>query len=168
VNNKQLKAVNVVAHKMIRNIYIFMLINNCGKKMVNMYSIKYYKTERDKPKIKEPKNYNYIETKRFLYQCDLIERCWNIKSLTIDLDDIKHVIYDDKCHNLFGLYARIGQINTSEIHSITILNNNLTNLLYIYEIINCDWMINKNMEQNEDEEEAAKTLRLGVHFKRIK
>lgn len=42
-------------------------------------------------------------------------------------------------------------MNTDEIDSITILNNNSVNLLYIYEIINCDWMINKDNANYSDE-----------------
>jgi hypothetical protein len=135
-----------------------------------VYSIEHYKTKRDKPEIKEPNytsNGRYHKRRRFLYQSDLIEKCWDIKSLTIDLDDIKQVIYDESCHHLLSLYARIEKINTLGTKSITILNNNVTNLLYIYEIINCDWMINENVGENEHKVEA-KALRLGTHFKRVK
>jgi hypothetical protein len=135
-----------------------------------MYSIEHYKTKRDKSEIKEP-NYNnngkYYERRRFLHQSDLIEKCWDIKSLTIDLDDIKQVIYDERCHYLLSLYAKIEKANTLGIKSITILNNNVTNLLYIYEIINCDWMIEENASEREHEVEA-KTLKLGVRFKKTK
>ena len=37
------------------------------------------------------------------------------------------------------------------INSITILNNNFTNKKYIYEIINCKWMINANEEISNKE-----------------
>jgi len=114
-----------------------------------MYSIQYYKRKRIKPTLEIP-NYssdniklNAMEKKRYLHQKDLIDKCWNIKSLTIDIADIQNVIYDDSLKHLLSLYARINRLNINEINSLTILNNNSINLLYIYEIINCDWMINK-------------------------
>jgi len=114
-----------------------------------MYSIQYYKGERIKPTLQIP-NYSSDNRKshsmqriKYLHQKDLIDKCWNIKSLTIDIADIKNVIYDDSLKHLISLYARINRLNINDIDSITILNNNSINLLYIYEIINCDWMINK-------------------------
>lgn len=91
-----------------------------------MYSIQYYKKEKH-------------------------DRCLNIKSVTIDLSDIKNVIYDDKLIYLISLYARINRLKITDVDSITILNNNNINLLYIYEIINCEWMINKeNFDYSEE------------------
>lgn len=115
-----------------------------------MYSIEHFKTKHKKIELNEPeynienKMYNFRMRRRYLHQKDLIDKCWNIKSITIDLEDIKHVIYDDNCRHLIGLYAKLERINTSNISAITILNNNLVNKLRIYEILNCDWMINKN------------------------
>lgn len=100
-----------------------------------MYTIEYYKTKKEKPTIKEPK--------------DLVDKCWNIKSLTIDIEDIKHIIQDRKLQHLFSLYARVKRAKFDEnINSITILNNNSINLSYIYEIINCEWMVNANGDLN--------------------
>ena len=120
-----------------------------------MYSIEYYKTKKEKPTIKEPeyssdnKRINYIMRRRYLHQKDLINKCWNIKSLTIDIEDIKHIIQDRRLQHLFSLYARVNRANFDEsINSITILNNNSINLLYIYEIINCEWMVDANKELN--------------------
>ena len=41
--------------------------------------------------------------KRYLYQKDLVDKCWNIKSLTIDLFDIKNIIYDKNLKHLISL-----------------------------------------------------------------
>lgn len=115
-----------------------------------MCFIEYYKTKHDKPELKEPeykiggRMYNCKMRRRYLLQKDIIDKCWNIESITIDLDDIKHVIYDDTCHHLTSLYARLSKINTSNVSTITILNNSLSSRLCIYEILNCEWMINKN------------------------
>ena len=129
-----------------------------------MYSIQYYKRKRIKPTLEIP-NYssdnrilNAMEKIRYLHQKDLIDKCWNIKSLTIDIADIQNVIYDDSLKHLLSLYVRINRLNINEINSITILNNNGINLLYIYEIINCDWMINRD-EINYSEELLFKKIR---------
>ena len=121
-----------------------------------MYTIEYYKTKREKPKIKEPEYLNnnriinYMMKRRYFHQKDLIDKCWNIKSLTIDMEDINHIIQDRKLQHLFSLYARVKRAKFDEnINSITILNNNNINLSFIYEIINCEWMVNTEVELND-------------------
>lgn len=114
-----------------------------------MYTIEYYKTKKEKPTIKEPEysSDNKKMRTRYLHQKDIIDKCWNIKSLTIDLEDIANIPKDKKLKHLFSLYARVGRTNIdNSIKSITILNNNSSNLSYIYEIINCKWMVNNNSE----------------------
>ena len=115
-----------------------------------MYTIEYYKTKKEKPIIKEPdyssdsKRINYMKSRWYLHRKDLIDKCWNIKSLTIDIEDIKHIIHDRRLRKLYGLYAIVEREKFDEnINSITILNNNSVNLMYIYEIINCEWMVNQ-------------------------
>lgn len=125
-----------------------------------MYTIEYYKTKREKPIIKEPE-YSYdnrlmniMMYKRYLHQKDLNDKCWNIKSLTIDLEDIKKIIKDRnlRSNHLISLYSRVMSSRFDDsINSITILNNNITNKIYIYEIINCKWMINANEEISNKE-----------------
>ncbi len=120
-----------------------------------MYTIEYYKTKREKSEIKEPeylsenKRMNYLMRRRYLHQKDLIDKCWNVKSLTIDLKDIDHILQDKSLIRLFSLYARVKRLKTDDsISTITILNNNSVNLSHIYEIINCKWMVNVNEELN--------------------
>lgn len=120
-----------------------------------MYTIEYNKTKKEKPTIKQPeyssdnKRRNYMMRRRYLHQKDLINKCWNIKSLTIDIEDIKHIIQDRRLQYLFSLYERVKRANFDEsINSITILNNNRINLLYIYEIIKCEWIVNANDDLN--------------------
>ncbi len=115
-----------------------------------MYTIEYYKIKKEKPTIKEPKyssnskRINYMKRRRYLYQKDLIDKCWNIKSLTIDIEDIKRIIYDRKLEKLYSLYERVQIAKFDDnINSITILNNNSLNRMFIYEIINCEWMVNQ-------------------------
>ena len=84
-----------------------------------MYTIEYYKTKKE------------------------------VKSLTINMEDINRIILDKGLKHLFGLYSRVKRANFGEnINSITILNNNRTNLSYIYEIINCKWMVDANGDIN--------------------
>lgn len=120
-----------------------------------MYTIEYYKAKKEKPTIKEPeyssdnKRKNYMMRRRYVHQKDLIDKCWNIKSLTIDIEDIKNIIQYRRLQHLFSLYERVKRANVDEsINSITILNNNRINLLYIYEIINCKWLVNANGDLN--------------------
>ena len=80
----------------------------------------------------------------YLHQKDLIDKCWNIKSLTIDIEDINHIIQDKKLFKLYSLYAKVERSKFDDnINSITILNNNSVNLMFIYEIINCEWLVNQ-------------------------
>ena len=122
-----------------------------------MYTIEYYKTKTIKPTLKQAKyksdnqSLNHITKRKYLYQKDIIDKCWDIMSLTIDIEDIEKIIYDQRLIHLCGLYAivmkRISSGNS--INSITILNNNNFNLSCIYEIIKCEWMVNAN--ENVDE-----------------
>ena len=120
-----------------------------------MYTIEYYKTKRKKPEIKEPENFtgnartDYHIKRAYEYQKDRIDKCWNIKSITIDLEDLKHTAQSRETKYLYSLYVRIIRAGFDKsINAITILNNNSVNLLYIYEIISCKWMINANEDVN--------------------
>jgi len=136
-----------------------------------MYTVEYYKTKKEKPTIKNIKlisnnhSFNRIKERRYLYKKDKIEKCWNIKSLTIDIDDINKIIYDQRLIHLYSLYAIVTKKISSDnsITSITILNNNDLNLSYIYEIINCEWMVNSN--ENIDE---IKIERMQNRLERLK
>ena len=129
-----------------------------------MYTIEYYKNKKEKPIIKEPeyssdsKRIKYMKRKWYLHRKDLIDKCWNIKSLTIDIEDIKHIIHDRRLRNLYSLYASVERAKLDEnINSITILNNNSVNLMFIYEIINCEWMVNQ--EEMVDDLDTLKISR---------
>ena len=120
-----------------------------------MYTIEYYKTKKEKPTIKEPeyssdnRRLNYMMRRWYLHQKDLIDKCWNIKSLTIDIEDINHIIQDKRLFKLYSLYAKVERAKFDKnINSITILNNNSVNLSFIYEIINCEWMVNADVDIN--------------------
>lgn len=122
-----------------------------------MYYIEYHKNAQSKPTIEIPnqssdsRKQNSMKKRRYLHQQDIIDKCWNIKSLTIEVADIKNAIYDHNLKHLKTIYAKINRLNINDTDYIIILNNNNVNLLYIYEIITCDWMINK--EENSYSEE---------------
>ncbi|MBQ6498252.1 MAG: hypothetical protein IJI58_06005 [Bacilli bacterium] len=108
-----------------------------------MYTIEYYKTKRDKSKRKATGHWSE-ESK---------DTCWDIKSLTIDKEDIKHILYDDRLIDNFNqLVSSALRWRTREwykdLDRLQILNNNMRNERIIYEIINCEWMINRD-EINE-------------------
>ena len=117
-----------------------------------MYTIEYYKTKRERP---VPKESGWDRK-------EVTDICWNIKSLTIDKEDIEHIIYDVKLVNdshLLPLVARVRRASSySDITSITILNNNIVNQLLIYEIINCEWMINRDKINELDGLKVARNL----------
>ena len=124
-----------------------------------MYTIEYYKTKQEKPRSKEGQYLNN----------DLIEKYWNIKSLTIDIEDIEHIIQDQNLRRLFSLYARVMRVTFDEnINSVTILNNNDVNLSYIQEIINCKWMVNATEEIKSLDLANAKTLLVELNNKYAK
>ena len=131
-----------------------------------MYSIEYYQNERSEPTIEIP-NYssdnrkrNSMKRRAYLRRKDVIDKCENIQSLTIDVADIKNVLYDDRLNHLWGLYTRINGLNINDVKTIKIFNDNSVNLLYIYEIINCDWMINKGEIDYSEELLIEKTEEL--------
>ena len=129
-----------------------------------MYSIEYYQNERSKPTIEIPNyssdNRNSMKRRAYLRRKDVIDKCGNIQSLTIDFADIKNVLYDDRLKHLPGLYARINGLNINDVKTIKIFNDNSVNLLYIYEIINCDWMINRGEIDYSEELLIEKTKEL--------
>lgn len=115
-----------------------------------MYTIEYAKSKEEKPLIKEPKYTNAhrkidgILKLRYFHQKDILDKCWNIKSITIDLDDIKHIMLDRKPNHLASLYAKVNRMTLEQkLDTITIKNNSNINTLWIYEILNCEWMVNK-------------------------
>lgn len=83
----------------------------------------------------------------------------NIKSLTIDKDDILMMKYidilykGDKCLvSLYLKYLKFCRAKKKEIDEFTILNDSESNQKVIASIINCDWLINKNsLEINSEE-----------------
>ena len=89
---------------------------------------------------------------------DYIKECINIKSLTIDLDDIKQIsiVYDKVNVSLLGLYANVMRSvhsSSEPISSVVIMNSNNVNSQIIYEIINTDWMIDRNSSQEDLEDD---------------
>ena len=120
-----------------------------------MYSIEYYKTKRT---LKNPAESNDIRIKHLLLDRYynqktpyFIDKCLNIKSLTIDLEDINHIMQDRNLKHLPGLFAIVDRNiapKDNDIEAITILNNNYSNWLFIYEILNCSWMVNNDEEVN--------------------
>lgn len=120
-----------------------------------MYTIEYDKTKKEKPVIEEPKysgnsfREDYMNQKAYLRRKELNDLCWNIKSLTIDMEDIKYIMNDRSLHCLFGLYAKVKRSDFDKKYdTLTILNNNPINKTYICEIIKCKWMVNANEELN--------------------
>lgn len=109
-----------------------------------MYTIQYYKNLRKK----------IIKTNNDeKYSC-----CKNIKSITIDMSDINHVLLDEKQIYLVSLYARLHRRkDINDLKYVTINNTDFINTRRIYDILNTKWMINKNEINNISEEQIEKT-----------
>ena len=116
-----------------------------------MYSVEYYKTKKEKPTtigpicFSENERVNFAMRRRYLRKLDMIEKCFNVKSLTVDLEDIYRISKDNKMRDLNSLIVKIGLAGLDDdVNAITIINNNRVNQLYIYSIINCEWMVDKD------------------------
>ena len=117
-----------------------------------MYTIEYYKTKREKP---VPKESGWDRK-------EVTDVCWNIKSLTIDKEDIEHILYDSRLMNYSHLPGLVAKVRCrswyKDLEALTILNNNSINQLLIYEIINCEWMINRDEINELDTLKIARNL----------
>lgn len=116
-----------------------------------MYSVEYYKTKKEMPKIAKPlylsdsKRMNNAMRRIYFKKLDMIEKCLNVKSLTIDLKDINRISKDRSLFDLRSLIVKAGLAHIDDsVNAITILNNNKINQSYIYSIINCEWMVDKD------------------------
>lgn len=106
-----------------------------------MYLIEYCKNEKNTEfkKLINSKNTS-ITNQKNLYQKNLANVCQNVKSITIDLEDIKMMKFlDDSI--LLGLYARFS--NQKRNAFVTIPNNGQLNCLYIYHILKNEWLIDQ-------------------------
>ena len=106
-----------------------------------MYLIEYCKNEKNTEfkKLINSKNTS-ITNQKNLYQKNLANVCQNVKSITIDLEDIKMMKFlDDSI--LLGLYARFS--NQKRNAFVTIPNNGQLNCLYIYHILKNKWLIDQ-------------------------
>ncbi len=116
-----------------------------------MYRVEYYKTKKDKIEIAPPqyisdnRRVNTAMRRRYLKKLDMIEKCLNVKSLTIDLEDIYRISKDKSLFDLRSLIVKAGLAQLDDdVNAITILNNNRVNQSYIYSIINCEWMVDRD------------------------
>ena len=75
----------------------------------------------------------------------------NIESLTINLNDIKYMLYDEPV--LIHVQNLYDKNKMNEEENITIFNDNNVNLRIINEIINSKWIINKNDIKNIKKED---------------
>ncbi len=133
-----------------------------------MYTIDYCKDRKDKPIIRD---YVFFDDGKIILpkgryysnRLDIVRKCWNVKSVTIDLEDLDYVMYDHSFRVLADLYSRIKRKGFNEAKTITILNNNSINLMYIYEIINCWWMINADEKLDSSKlSDAARNLMMYI------
>ena len=81
----------------------------------------------------------------------------NIKSVSVQIKDIKHMIYS-KNPRLISLYARFrfnnGSYNDNDY--ITIMNSNSLNKILIYDLISLDWLLNIEELKNKSIDELQK------------
>ncbi len=125
-----------------------------------MYSIEYYKKKRKEPEWfhEEIRMENFETEHDYLEHVNLVKKyiaCWNIKSLTIDVEDLRLLhdtlppYFDCYCEyscdssDLYDICSCAEKLLKAEI--ITIPNNDIMmNVELIYHIINTKWLINKD------------------------
>lgn len=103
----------------------------------------------------------YDETKKIDENAPyFVKECYNIKSITIDIKDFRNLLYDEPINiNVYSIYKKVKKVvNYSKktnpsfnINKVTILNETRMDSRIIYEIINCEYMINKNETKEEIE-----------------
>ena len=119
-----------------------------------MYSIEYYKTKRKKPEwyTEEAKEENYSCRNDYLIHVkeqQLRNACWDIKSLTIDSEDL--FILNDTIYTTSCIDSLCYWLEKNNVKKVTIVNNDLYNEEIIYDIISAKWLINKdNYEYSDD------------------
>lgn len=92
-----------------------------------------------------------------------IKECYNVKSLTMDIRDFNNLLYDEPVNDLvYNLYLKTKKVvyhfnDNMSIDKVTIINNNDISCRIIYEIINCEYMINED-ESSEVIKEKIKEL----------
>ena len=117
-----------------------------------MYTIEYYNTQKEKPLIDESipsiesRNITQRINRRRMHQQELRDVVSNIKSITIDLEDLNRVMLDRRLIHLNSLFSRIRRNGEWEKHEAITIPNNSLNQLCIYEIIKCDWMVNSEAD----------------------
>ena len=88
------------------------------------------------------------KNKKLNLTSNIKETCHNIKSLTIDYEDIEHIRYcdfskkDDLVVVLGGFVSRTQRLNKKSLSKyITIVNDSDLNEMFIYALLNRDWIL---------------------------
>lgn len=141
-----------------------------------MYSIEYYKRGKNEPDwVRERKHKNDFKDpqdyKDYLKDIKIFNACRNIKSLTIDFEDLDllHTTHNPYCEYSCDSYD-LGVIcdcaRSLSAERIVIENDGYgINRELIYNIINTKWLINKdNFEYTDDyDDEAIKKIMAETH-----
>lgn len=124
-----------------------------------MYKLNYYQEEICKDSTYDNAYYNCLnnEDKKwdnyYAYLKDKYDLCYNVESITIDIDDIKNMKYDCFSNGvLLSLYLMCKKNHVFEKYlQVTIPNNSIYSQELIYNILRSDWLINEeSLNKNDD------------------
>ena len=125
-----------------------------------MYKIDYYKEEREKDSTYDEAYYNSLNNGNnkwgniYTILKEKYDLCYNIESITIDVDDVEKMRYDCFSNGvllrLYLLCKKNHFLSTNEC--ITIPNNSIYSEELIYNILKSDWLINEDLVNTNGEE----------------
>ena len=120
-------------------------IEYCDKEKDSTYDDAYF-TTMDNGNTKWNNYYSYLQEKYDL--------CFNIKSITIDVEDIKNMKYDCFSNGIllkFYLMCKSKHV-FAKYDQVSIPNNSIFTEELIYNILKSDWIINEELVDSDDDE----------------
>lgn len=106
-----------------------------------MYTLKTYKNERKYVPVSNLKFYNKRAKAKFYLNEKIKQTIFNIKSLTIDKEDVDKMILSE---NTKFILLNLKTLRKNDDEKVTIKADNYSNVILIYSILNTNWLINKD------------------------
>lgn len=125
-----------------------------------MYKVNYYQEEKEKDPTYDYAFYNCLnnENKKWdnYYTClkEKNDLCYNVESIIIDTLDIENMKYDCFSNGILLKLYLICQKHhiLKKYEQVAIFNNSVFNEEIIYNIFKTDWLINKELINNDKDE----------------
>ena len=125
-----------------------------------MYRVNYYQEKMEKDLTYDEAFYSAMDNdnskweKYYFYLKDKYDLCYNVESITIDIEDIKKMQFECFSNDiLLKLYLRCANENILyKYDRITIPNNSLFTEELIYNIFKTEWLIDERLLDNNRDE----------------